>query len=119
MFKCNEHVEGPPFEEFSQGYRHVLENVATDDAPAAMQGIEINLSDSPIRGLEQQIFPEILSNRAAIIRKVVSAQDMLPDGLAPDQQSKLLRAASQNLTKGSRLLARLKGMGDVSMAAAL
>lgn len=119
MFKYNEHCEGPSFDEFLHGYRHVLEKVGSDNAAVAMEDIELNLSDSPVRGLEQQIFPETLWNREAVIRKVVAAQDMLPDNLAPEQQSKLLRAASQNLTKGSRLIARLKGMGDASIAAAL
>jgi hypothetical protein len=113
MFKANEHCEGSSYEEFTQRYRHVLQQVATNN----MDEMEMNLSDSPIRGLEQHVFPEIMSAREAIIRKVVAAQDRLPKQLPPEQQSKLLRVASQNLTKGSRLLARLKGMGDASVAA--
>ena len=114
-FKANEHCEGPSFEDFRQRYRMVMDKVASNSMEGCAE--EMNLSDSPIRGLEQHVFPETMAAKQSIIRKVVAAQDRLPSQLPPEQQSKLLRAASQNLTKSSRLLARLKGMGDASIAA--
>ena len=114
-FKANVHSEGPSFEEFSQRYRFVMEKVASN----TMEGDTdtVNLSDFPCRGLEQHIFPETMACKESIIRKVVAAQDRLPIQLPPEQQAKMLRVASQTLTKTSRALARLKGMGDASIAA--
>jgi hypothetical protein len=115
-FKSNEHCEGPSSEEFAQRYRRVLE-LCSSCTTVCMEELQFNLSDAPIRGLEQKIFPETVSARQEIIRKVVAAQHKLPSHLPPEQQSKLLRAASQNLTRGSRMLARLNGMGDATAAA--
>jgi hypothetical protein len=115
MFQSDEHCEGPSYEEFARCYRQARQQ-CTNSNPVGMEELQINLSDVPIRGLEQKIFPETVSARQDIIRKVVAAQDKLPSHLPPDQQSKLLRAASQNLTRGSRMLARLHGMGDAAAA---
>lgn len=117
MFKANEHCEGPSFEEFAQRYRRARElcngTVGTEELHQNL------LSHAPIRGLEQKIFPETVVARQEIIRKVVAAQDKLPSQLPPELQSKLLRVASQNLSRGSRMLARWNGMSDASAAAAL
>mmetsp|Transcript_1801 Transcript_1801/g.4159 ORF Transcript_1801/g.4159 Transcript_1801/m.4159 type:complete len:482 (+) Transcript_1801:428-1873(+) len=80
----------------------------TEDIPA--------ISDTPIRGLEQRIFPEAVAERQKVVARVVAAQKKLPDKLTADQKSKLLRAASQNLTRKSRMLARLYGIGDENVA---
>ena len=74
------------------------------------------ISDTPVRGLEQRIFPETVAERQKIVARVVAAQKKLPEKLTADQKSKLLRAASQNLTRKSRMLARLYGIGDEKVA---
>lgn len=116
MFKSNKHCDGHSCEEFTQSYRRARELCRNSNA-VGMEELQMNLSDAPIRGLEQKIFPDTVAARQEIIRKVVAAQDKLPSHLPPEQQSKLLRAASQNLTRGSRMLARLNGMGDATVAA--
>ncbi|KAG7364082.1 hypothetical protein IV203_037284 [Nitzschia inconspicua] len=116
MFKSNEHCEGPSFEEFSQRYLRARELCGNSNS-VGMEELQFNLSDSPVRGLEQKIFPGTVRARQDIIRKVVAAQDKLPSHLPKEQQSKLLRAASQNLTRGSRMIARLNGIGDAGAAA--
>lgn len=116
MFKSNEHRDSQSREEFARRYRGARELCSNSNA-VGMEELQMNLSDAPIRGLEQKIFPETVSARQEIIRKVVAAQDKLPSHLPPEQQAKLLRAASQNLTRGSRMLARLNGMGDATVAA--
>mmetsp|Transcript_745 Transcript_745/g.1366 ORF Transcript_745/g.1366 Transcript_745/m.1366 type:complete len:284 (-) Transcript_745:57-908(-) len=109
--------------EFAQRYRQTRElcNANAINDGMGQQGelpIHRLLSEAPMRGLEQRLFPENIVERQEIIRKVLAAQDKLPTQLSPEQQAKLLRAASQNLTRGSRLLARLYGMGDAAAAAA-
>jgi hypothetical protein len=116
MFKSNEHCEGPSCEEFARCYRRARELCGNANS-VGMEELQVYLRDIPIRGLEQKMFPETVSARQEIIRKVLTAQDKLPSHLPPEQQSKLLRAASQNLTRGSRMLARFHGIGDAAVAA--
>jgi hypothetical protein len=115
MFKSNKHGEGPSCEEFTRLHRQARD-LCSQSNSVTMEDIQMNLSDVPIRGLEPKIFPELASGREDIIRKVVAAQDKLPTQLSHDQQSRLLRGVSQNLTRSSRLLARLNGIGDAHVA---
>jgi hypothetical protein len=114
MYMQNAHLEGVPKQEFEHNYRQALRLCSSNCAD--MTDIPM-LSDTSIRGLEHKIFPESIISRQEVIRKVVAAQHKLPKQLAPEQQSKLLRAASQNLTRSSRMLARLYGIGDATVAA--
>jgi hypothetical protein len=96
----------------------MLSNSTGSDSMVSVDDLQtLNLSEVAIRGLEQNIFPEVVAGRQDIIRKVLVAQERLPGGLAPERQSKLLRLVSQNMTRQSRLLARLYGMGDANVAA--
>jgi hypothetical protein len=115
MYRHNRGSDGPSKEEFEQKFSQALALCRSNCEK--MEAIPM-LSDTPIRGLEQKIFPETVQARQEVIRKVVAAQHKLPKQLAPEQQSKLLRAASQNLTRSSRMMARLYGIGDANVAAA-
>jgi hypothetical protein len=114
---ADEHCDGPSKEEFNERYRQALDLLSNPAESISVDDLPCNLSETAIRGLEPKVFPETVTERRGIVRKVVAAQDRLPEGLAPEQQSKLLRAVSQNLTRRSRLLARLYGMGDANVAA--
>lgn len=113
-FMRDQHLDGLPKEEFEFKYRQAV--AMCNSNCTDITDIPI-LSDTPIRGLEQKVFPDSINSRQDIVRKVVAAQQKLPKQLSPDQQSKLLRAASQNLTRSSRMLARLYGIGDATVVA--
>ena len=75
------------------------------------------VSNSPARGLENYIFPELVQQRKRVIRAVLNAQRKLPRGLSVDHRSKLLNATSKHLTRPSRRLARLLAIGDAKVVA--
>jgi HD-GYP domain-containing protein (c-di-GMP phosphodiesterase class II) len=101
--------------DFAEKYRQALDVCSSAKTVPLPEDIP-TISDTPIRGLEHRIFPETVMARQEVVKKVVAAQRKLPPGLTADQQSKLLRAASQNLTRKSRMLARLYGIGDAQVA---
>jgi hypothetical protein len=75
------------------------------------------ISDVPVRGLEQGMFPDLIHGRLLVVSKVLRAQRKLPAKTSPEQQALLLSLVSKNLTRPSRLLARLLGIGDARVAA--
>jgi hypothetical protein len=75
------------------------------------------ISNSSARGLEHQIFPELTESRHRAVRMVLMAQKQLPDKVTPDNQAALLSSVSKNLTRTSRRVARLLGIGDARVAA--
>jgi hypothetical protein len=114
MYMRNQHLDGIPKDEFEHRYRQAVTMCSSYCADITEIPL---LSDTPIRGLEHKIFPDLINSRKDVVRKVVAAQHKLPKQLSPEQQSKLLRAVSQNLTRSSRMLARLYGIGDSTVAA--
>lgn len=78
-----------------------------------MDNLSRNMSmDSPARGLEQSLFPEITEGRRRIIQKILKAQSRLPPHASPGQKGFLLREVSRHLTRPSRRLAQLLAVGD-------
>jgi hypothetical protein len=75
------------------------------------------ISDVPVRGLEQCMFPGLIHARLLVVSKVLRAQRKLPAKSSPEQQALLLSAVSKNLTRPSRRVARLLGIGDARVAA--
>jgi hypothetical protein len=75
------------------------------------------ISDVPVRGLEQCMFPGLTHVRLLVVRKVLRAQRKLPAKSSPEQQALLLGAVSKKLTRPSRRVARLLGIGDARVAA--
>jgi hypothetical protein len=75
------------------------------------------ISDDPVRGLEQCLFPALIHARLLVVSKVLRAQIKLPAKTSPEQQALLLSAVSKNWTRPSRRVARLLGIGDARVAA--
>jgi hypothetical protein len=75
------------------------------------------VSDVPVRGLEQSMFPHLIHARLLVVSKLLRAQSKLPANTSPEQQAFLLSAVSQNWTRPSRRVARLLGIGDARVAA--
>jgi hypothetical protein len=75
------------------------------------------ISDVPVRGLEQCLFPDLIHARLLVVSKVLRAQRKLPAKISPEQQALLLGVVSKNLTRPSRRVARLLGIGDARVAA--
>ena len=75
------------------------------------------VSNTPARGLEPYVFPELTHRRRKVIRTIVNAQRKLPDGLHPEQKAKLLNAASKSLSRSARRMSRVLALGDASVAA--
>lgn len=71
--------------------------------------------DSPARGLEQSLFPEITEGRRRVIQKILKAQSRLPPHASPGQKAFLLREVSRHLTRPSRRLAQLLAVGDAKV----
>jgi hypothetical protein len=75
------------------------------------------ISDVPVRGLEQCMFPDLMHARLLVVSKVLRAQRKLPANISLEQQALLLSAVSKNLTRPSRRVARLLGIGDARVSA--
>jgi hypothetical protein len=75
------------------------------------------VSNTPARGLEPYVFPELTHKRRKVIRTIVNAQRKLPDGLHPEQKAQLLNAASKSLTRSARRMSRVLAIGDANVAA--
>jgi hypothetical protein len=76
------------------------------------------ISDVSVRGLEQCLFPDLIHARLLVVSKVLRAQRKLPVKISPEQQALLLSVVSKNLTRPSRRVARLLGIGDARVAEA-
>jgi hypothetical protein len=73
------------------------------------------VSNTPARGLEPYVFPELTHKRRKVIRTIVNAQRKFPDGLHPEQKAKLLNATSKFLTRSARRMSRVLAIGDASV----
>ncbi len=71
--------------------------------------------DTPVRGLEHCMFPEIAHSRRRVIHKILRAQARLPPHASPGQRAFLLREVSMNLTRPSRRIAQLLAIGDAKV----
>jgi hypothetical protein len=100
---------------YTAAFRQAL-HMCSSNAP--LQGAPL-ISDSPVRGLEQRIFPELMQPRRRAVAMVLKAQRKLPKGASPEQKAALLCALSKKLTKPSRRVARLLAIGDATVAAEL
>jgi hypothetical protein len=54
------------------------------------------ISDIPVRGLEQCLFPDLIHARLQVVSKVLRAQIKLPANTSLEQQALLLSAVSKN-----------------------
>ena len=77
------------------------------------------VSNSPVRGLENYLFPQLNKRRRCLVRGIVRSQKRFPEGLEADQKVKLLAATSKKLTLPSRRLARVLGIGDANVSSSL
>ena len=75
------------------------------------------ISDVPVRGLEQCMFPGLTHARLLVDSKVPRAQRKLPPQSSPEQHALLSSAASKNLTRPSRRVSRFSGIGHPTAAA--
>jgi hypothetical protein len=75
------------------------------------------LSNFPVCGLEQCMFPGLIHARLRVVSKVLRAQIKLSLNKIPKQQALLLGVVSKNLTRPSRRVAQLLGIGDARVAA--
>jgi hypothetical protein len=73
------------------------------------------ISNVPIRGLEVYIFPELTQSRHYVVRMVLKVQRSLPSKMSPDEQAAVLGSVSKNLTRPSKRLSRLFGIGDAGV----
>ena len=106
--------EGSPASSYSSRFQKAYEMCSSN---ARLQNTPL-ISKSPTRGLEHQVFPESRKARVRVVRTLVAAQKKLPKKVSPDNQAELLSAVSKKLTRGSRRLARLLGIGDAKVAVA-
>jgi hypothetical protein len=73
------------------------------------------ISNVPIRGLEVYIFPELTQSRHRVVRMVLKVQRLLPSKMSPDEKAAILRSVSKKLTRPSKRLSRLFGIGDAGV----
>jgi hypothetical protein len=71
--------------------------------------------DSPARGLEHYILPNMNQSRRRVVKMILRAQSRLPPHTNPEQKAFLLREVSKNLSKPSRRIAQLLGIGDAKV----
>jgi hypothetical protein len=71
--------------------------------------------DSPARGLEHFILPHVNQTRRRAVKLILRAQSRLPSHTPPEQKAFLLREVSKNLSKPSRRIAQLLGIGDAKV----
>lgn len=99
---------------YTVNFKRAIELCST--TAGSMENIPL-VSNTPARGLEPYVFPELTSKRRKVVRTIVNAQRKLPDGLHPEQKAKLLNAASKSLTRSARRMSRILAIGDASVAA--
>ena len=68
--------------------------------------------DSPARGLEPIIFPNLKARRRHILKTVLKAQLRLPEKSSPEEKTALLSEVCLRLTRPSRQMARWLGAID-------
>jgi hypothetical protein len=76
------------------------------------------ISNTPARGLENYIFPEIFAHRRDVVRTVLKAQEKIPEDMSSEHRVRLLNATSKCLTRPMRRLSRVMAIGDARVASA-
>jgi hypothetical protein len=105
-------------EEYIAKFRQALDLCNNSSSKYPLQNVPL-VSDCPARGIERVLFPELGQYRRQGVRTIVLAQSRLPPKMSLDLQQKLLGATSKRLSRPSRRLARLLGIGDAMVAAVL
>lgn len=76
------------------------------------------IANSTARGLEVLLAPNMVKDRKGTIKSVLKAQSKLPTDMPYEERAELLRATSCILSQQTKILARVLGTGDASVARA-
>ena len=102
--------------EFSLAWKLCIENSRNHNFDI-VEAVPLIPGQVPYRGLELCLFPELKRNRRYVISTFLKVQQKLPRQMSADQRDQALSAVSKKLTKPSKRIARLLGIGDANFVA--